>query len=290
MKFDKFNEMYNIGIDTKENYDSILKELEKNRSFERDNSLIIDFLFNEFIKYDEDLIKYRILNILSYLLHGRYDYNYFIQFKKFIFELLLSENEHIRQYTIHLIFDFRGFCLIRSSTEYKYYSNANYKFQGNELEEISKFRDLILDSYFELVELYNITKDEKIKKGLLKAIEQYYSPIMEEFIESTSKEKVDIYNKFSDLIWGKPRSFLEKDEVGVFQEEFIDKIKSQDDSIKYIKECQDIEDLRETTLELQEMIFDLNQEFEELEDENEELIETIRKLKIENNKLREGKK
>jgi hypothetical protein len=255
MNFDKFKRYYDKGIEKKEVFEELNKKLE-NSNQRNEKNLILDFLFVEYEKQKDDLLKYRILKLVNWFLYGKVKFDFYHKFKEKCFELLLSKNGNVRHNATHLVNNLRGHLLISCDPDMVYTMNVNYKFSEKEKENMRMSKDLLISSFFELIDIYENSQDNKIKKSLLKSIEHYYCNGMDEIIEGTSQEKVDIYNKFIDLIFGKEdenfNSFLE---IPLNKSGFV---------FDYEK-CDDIDKLKEHIKDLREMIVGLMEESDDLD-------------------------
>lgn len=260
--FEKFKKYYNMGIEKKENFDNLNTLIERSK-YREENSSIIDFLFEEYFKQEEDLLKYRILKLANWFLYKRQDFKYYLTFKEKIFELLLSKNGNVRHNTTHLVNDLRSHLLMSCDVDLFYYKDINYTFSEDEKNLMSKFQDLLISSFFELISMYEKVEDEKIKKNILKSIEHYYCYTMDEIIEGTSKEKVDMYNKYLEIIYGRD----EFEEISNEEfEKYLELLRNKKKEFIFDYEsCDDVNKLKEHIKELRDMIIELIEDNDDLE-------------------------
>lgn len=260
--FEKFKIYYNMGIEKKENFDNLNTLIERSK-YREENSSILDFLFEEYFKQEEDLLKYRILKLANWFLYKRQDFKYYLTFKEKIFELLLFKNGNVRHNTTHLVNDLRSHLLMSCDVDLFYYKDINYTFSEDEKNLMSKFQDLLISSFFELISMYEKVEDEKIKKNILKSIEHYYCYTMDEIIEGTFKERVDIYNKYSEIIFGRD----EFEEISNEEfEKYLEFLKNKKKGFIFDYEsCDDVNKLKEHIKELRDMIVELIEDNDDLE-------------------------
>lgn len=285
MKFEKFIQEYKKGIEVKENYDSFQKLIEKNRNYDKDNTKIIDFLFDKLNNLEDDLLKYRNLKLMTWFMYGNQNKDYYLKFKEYVYSLFLSSNGHIRNNCVHLVNDYRGMILMRGSLDFIAYKKGNEV----DMQTISEYRKIYVQSFVELVKIYENFTDEKIKKNVLKGIEQFYCYVAEDIFGEIGYS--DIYNKYGDIIFGKPKSLLERyngewEDCSWFVEDLKSEFEKRDNAFNYITDCNDIEKLREEALELQEQVFELEEALEEALDKNDELKNKLRKLQLKNKDLK----